>query len=148
MKRMIQWIGCAALLLATQSVGAQENINNRFGPPNYTGGTVASPNENFALYQQQRSSASRVVERSTVGILEVYPNPAISYTRVILTAPTTERSTVSVVNMNGVLVSSLEYPAGAARFDIDVSALPDGLYAVQVQEQGKVPQSIQLSKYR
>jgi len=148
MKRMLQWIGCAALLFSVTEASAQENINNRYGPPNYTGGTVASPNENFALYHQQRSAAARVVERTTVGILEVYPNPAVSYVRVVLNANTTEPATVSVINFNGVLVQSIEYAAGAGRFDIDVSALPDGLYALHVQERGKEPQSIQLSKFR
>ena len=148
MRKMIQWVGCAALLFSAVGANAQENINNRYGPPNYTGGTVASPNENFAIYHQQRSSAARLIERTTAGILEVYPNPAASYTRVILDANTTEPTTVSVINMNGVLVQSLEYAAGASRFDIDVSSLPEGLYALQIQERGKEPQSIQLSKYR
>jgi hypothetical protein len=50
--------------------------------------------------------------------------------------------------MNGVVVRSYEYNAGSGRFDIDISSLPDGVYAVQVQERGKTAQSIQLSKTR
>jgi hypothetical protein len=50
--------------------------------------------------------------------------------------------------MNGVLVRSYEYSAGTSRFDIDVSSLPDGIYALQIQERGKEAQSVQLSKQR
>lgn len=149
MKKALQWIGCAALLFAAGGLHAQEvdNINNRYGPPNYTGGSVASPSENYALYHQATVNA-RAINRFTVGILEVYPNPTATYTRIILNGPTTEPVTVSVINMNGVLVRSYEYGAGSGRFDIDVSSLPDGLYALQVQERGKEAQSVQLSKNR
>lgn len=144
---MIQWIGCTALLLTAMSAGAQDNINNRYGPPNYTGGTVASPNENYALYRQATIN-NKSIQSSGTPILEVYPNPTATYTRVILNGTTSGPTTVSVVNMNGVLVRSYEYGAGAGRFDIDVSSLPDGLYALQVQERGKEAQSVQLSKNR
>ncbi len=149
MKRLIQWIGCSALLLTAVGAGAQEhqNINNRYGPPNYTGGTVASPSETFAVYNQQSADA-RAVYRNTVSILEVYPNPTATYARITLDGNTSEPVTVSVINMNGVLVRSYEYAAGSGRFDIDVSSIPDGLYALQVQERGKEAQSVQLSKSR
>jgi hypothetical protein len=149
MKRLVQWIGCAAVLFSASFVHAQEgtNINNRYGPPNYTGGTVVSPSESYALYYQATVKSGSAQRRSPA-ILEVYPNPAASNTRIILDGIATEPVTVSVVNMNGVLVRSYEYIAGSSRFDIDVSSLPDGLYALQIQERGKEAQSVQLSKYR
>ncbi len=150
MKRLLQQSTLACMLLfAAAGAKAQEvdNINNRYGPPNYSGGTVASPSESFALYHQQTVNARRAVS-ATTAISEVYPNPAATYTRIILAGVTTETTTVSIVNFNGVLVRSYEYGAGASRFDIDISSLPDGLYALQVQERGKEAQSIQLSKSR
>lgn len=150
MKRLLQWMGCAVILgMATAANAQQEhrNINNQFGPPNYTGGTVASPNETFATYTREATMARRAAMQ-TVQINQVYPNPTANYTRIFLTGATTEPVTVSIINYNGVLVQSFAYPAGSGRFDIDVSSLPDGLYALQVQEQGKEPQSIQLSKVR
>ena len=150
MKRILQLIGCAAGLMMTTSASAQQehrNINNQYGPPNYTGGTVASPSETFALYNQTVANRSKIYRRSPA-ILEMYPNPAATYTRVVLDAYTTEPVTLSIVNMNGVLVRSYEYSAGASRFDIDVSSLPDGIYALQIQERGKEAQSVQLSKQR
>ncbi len=150
MKRLIQWIGCALILGAAPAAYAQQehrNVNNEFGPPNYTGGVVASPSETFATYTQEAANARRAVIQTTP-ILQVYPNPAHTYTRIFLNGSTTEPVSVSIINHNGVMVQGFNYPAGSGRFDIDISSLPDGLYALQVQEKGKEPQSIQLSKTR
>lgn len=132
---------------AANAQAEHRNINNQFGPPNYTGGTVASPSETFATYTREAAMARRAAMQ-TVAISRVFPNPAATYTRIFLNGSTTEAVTVSIINYNGVMIQSFNYPAGAGRFDIDVSSLPDGLYALQVQEAGKEPQSIQLSKYR
>lgn len=147
MKRMLQLIGCSALMLMAASTVAQENTNNRNGPPNFTGGTTPSTSENYALYNQGTVNLGSQ-QRVSTPILEVYPNPTATYTRVILDGVTSAVTTVSVVNMNGVLVRSYEYGAGSGRFDIDVSSLPDGIYALQVQERGKEAQSVQLLKNR
>jgi hypothetical protein len=138
------------MLLCSIVASAQEtdNINNRYGPPTYTGGTVATPSESFAIYQQQTANQRRVNQRATVPIMEVYPNPTATYTRIFLMDNTTEPVTVSVINMNGVVVRSYEYSAGSGRFDIDISSLADGIYALQVQEKGKTAQSVQLFKLR
>lgn len=138
------------MLTLSYAATAQEydNINNRYGPPNYTGGTVASPSETYAVYRQQTANQRSITQRYTAAILEVYPNPTPTYTRVTLAENTTQPVTVSIINMNGVLVRSYEYSAGSGRFDIDVSSLPDGLYALQVRERGKEAQSVQLSKIR
>jgi hypothetical protein len=147
MKKLIQWIGCTTLLFSALSSGAQaDNINNRYGPPTYTGGTIASPTENFALYHQARSN-ERIVERASIGIMEMYPNPATNFTRIVLDGSSTEPVTLFIVNMNGIIVKSHQYGAGSTVLDIDVSAFPAGIYAMQVQERGKEAQSIQLSKY-
>ena len=147
MKRNILYIASAILLLTAGRLNAQgyDNINNRYGPPNYTGGTVASPSESFALYHQARVNARAFVP-VTAAIVTVYPNPALTYTRIVLSENTTEQVTVSIINMNGVIVRGYQYPVGSRVFDLDVSSLPDGLYALQVQERGKEAQSIQLAK--
>jgi hypothetical protein len=141
-------LGSLALLSCSLTAVAQEtdNINNRYGPPTYTGGTVMSPSETYSLYRQQRANVQTIVQPVTVAIADVYPNPAATYTRIILEQNTTQPVTVSVINMNGVLVRSYEYSSGSGRFNIDVSSLPDGIYSLQVQERGKKAQSVQLSK--
>lgn len=149
MKRMIQCLLTAAMLMAGAAYAQEtDNINNRYGPPTYTGGTVASPSESYALYRQQLANERSYTQPYTAAIVDVYPNPTATYTRILLAENTTEPVTVSVINMNGVLVRSYTYSAGSGRFDIDISSLPEGLYALQVQERGKQAQSIQLSKVR
>jgi hypothetical protein len=135
-------------MAAAGSSYAQEtdNINNRYGPPTFTGGTVQTPAESFALYQQQTANLLRTTQPATTPISTVYPNPSANYTTVVLTANTTEPVTVSLINMNGVLMRSYEYSAGYGSFGIDVSNLPPGLYALQVQERGRQAQSIQFLK--
>jgi hypothetical protein len=147
MKSFLLSLLCMAAAVATHSQET-DNINNRYGPPTYTGGTVASPSEIFSIYQQQYANYRAVTQRTTTAIVTVYPNPTATYTSIILAENTTEPVTVSLINMNGVLVRSYTYSAGSARFDIDISSLPDGIYALQVQERGKQAQSIQLSKVR
>jgi len=134
-------------LLAAYRTSAQEfdNVSNKYGPPNYTGGTVMTPAENYALYNQANVDA-RAKQINTAAISNVYPNPSFNFTQVFLDEVTTEPVTVSIVNLNGVLVQSIEYPAGASKFYVDVSGIPVGHYALQVQERGKLPQAIQLQK--
>ncbi len=146
MKRLLLYASALALLTVSASAQETQNINNRYGPPNFTGGTTGSPSESYAVYQQQAAAFNRTYQRNTAPILEVFPNPTATYTRIILSQSTTEPVTVSVVNLNGVLVRSYKYSAGSGRFDIDVSSLPNGIYALQVQERGKEAQSVQLSK--
>ena len=148
MKRFLQCLAFAAMLGGSAYAQETDNFNNRYGPPNFTGGTVQSPSENYALYRQQSANLNAATQAYTTAIYSVYPNPAYTYTRILLADNTTQPVTVSVVNMNGVLVRSYEYSAGSGRFDIDISSLPDGLYALQVQERGKQAQSIQLAKTR
>ena len=147
MKRMLRYSALILLMFSAMQLSAQEydNINNRYGPPTYTGGTVASSSENFALYHQALVNARRTAPATAV-ISTVYPNPALTYTRIELGGYTTEPVTVSLINLNGVVLRSYEYPVGSRVFDLDVSFLPDGIYALQVQERGKEAQSIQLAK--
>lgn len=143
MRNWIQIAGFVALALVSKSVGAQE-IVNAYGPPTYTGGTVASPNETFALYQHSRAAYPQIM---SAGIQLVYPNPATSNTRIVLESTPVVPTTLSIYNTNGVLQGTYKLSPGAARFDLDVSFLPAGIYSLQVQEQGKEAQSVQLSKY-
>lgn len=143
MRKWIQIAGFVALALVSKAVRAQE-IVNAYGPPTYTGGTVASPNETFALYHQSRAMNRQII---SAGILEVYPNPATSNTRIVLESAPAVLTTISIFNTNGVLEGRYEFAPGASRYDLDVSFLPVGIYSLQVQEKGKEAQSVQLSKY-
>lgn len=143
MRKWIQIAGFVALALVSKAVRAQE-IVNAYGPPTYTGGTVASPNETFALYNQARATNRQIIP---AGILSVYPNPATANTRIQLDSAPAAQTTLAVYNTNGVLVGRYLFNPGSSRFDLDVSFLPTGIYSLQVQEKGKEAQSVQLSKY-
>jgi hypothetical protein len=130
-------------LISAFNARAQEgqNINNRYGPPNYTGGTVNSPSQYYAAYQQQR----RQVQEATL-VASVFPNPANSTASVVLGDMAISPVELYVVNMNGAIMQSHAYNAGGNRLDFDVSNLPNGLYSIQVQERGKSMQCIKLLK--
>lgn len=76
----------------------------------------------------------------------VYPNPAISYTNVLLSEPAQQKVYIYIVNLNGQVQQSLAFDPGGNNYFIDVSSLPAGLYSMQVQESGKRPVSLKLSK--
>jgi hypothetical protein len=144
MKNWIQMIGFVVLALISKSALAQSEVN-AYGPPRYTGGTVESPSETIALWQHNLQNS--VKENSSPEIFQVYPNPATSTTRVVLESVPVSKTRIAIFNTNGVLVGSYQFAPGSARFDIDVSFLPTGIYSLQIQEEGKEAQSVQLSKY-
>ena len=144
MKNWIQSIGFVALALISYPAQAQSEVN-AYGPPRYTGGTIQSPNETFALYHHNLQSSVR--EYSSPAIQTVYPNPATVVTKIVLDRVPVTTTTISVFNTNGVLVKSNRFDPGTVSFDLDVSNLPQGIYSIQIQEEGKEAQSVQLSKY-
>jgi hypothetical protein len=148
MNRILLSLFCSAAMAAAQSGLAQQtnNINNRYGPPTFTGGTVQTPSESFALYHQQTANLLRTTRPASTPIASVYPNPSPDMTTVVLTNNTLEPVTITLINMNGVLMRTYRYGAGYGSFSIDVSSLPNGMYALQVQERGRQPQSIQFLK--
>ena len=116
------------------------NVNNQYGPPNFTGGTVNTPSEIFAIYTQ-----SNKTEEATL-INEIYPNPAQSTSSVLLTDIATNPVTLYIVNLNGTVIKTYSYDGGGNRLNFDVSELEDGFYSIQVQEKGKSMQSVKLLK--
>lgn len=136
----------AALVIALLTGGvakAQEtdNIINRYGPPYYTGGTVNSPSESFAMSQRYERQAQLRTE-----IESVYPNPTRTYAAIVLANVSREPVSIYVVNMNGVIVQSYMYSAGNRSYGFDMGNVPAGVYSIQVQERGKSMQSIELLK--
>lgn len=66
---------------------------------------------------------------------KVYPNPSADFTRIALDLPSNELVMVEVLNNLGQAVSTVNYgvqTAGVSNLDLDVSALPSGLYIVRV----------------
>ena len=143
MKTLTKTLFVAALVACSFAAQSQENqnVNNQYGPPNFTGGTVNTTSESYAVYEQDQLNEVRATD-----IASVYPNPAQSASLVSLVETASNPVTLYVVNLNGTILRSYRYNGGSNRLPFDVGALPDGVYSIQVQERGKTMQSIELLK--
>ena len=117
------------------------NTINQYGAPTFTGGTVNTPSESFAVYTQENAKT----QQATL-ISDVYPNPTRNQSSLELTSIAANPVTVFIVNMNGTIMKTYSYDGGTNRLNFDISNLQDGLYSIQVQERGKSMQSIKLLK--
>lgn len=146
MKHLSKILITATLLLGAFSAQSQEtllegqNTINKNGAPTFTGGTTNSPSEYYADYTRN----NRVQEVTAID--NVYPNPATSSAGVVLSKIAIDPVSLYVVNLNGTVMESYNYDGGSQRLNFDMSALPNGLYSIHVQERGKTMQSIKLLK--
>lgn len=74
----------------------------------------------------------------------LYPNPAVSLVRLVLSNAPRSAVSLEVVDLNGRLMNSRLYAPGTPEFDLDVSTLPIGLYAVRVLQDGALTDEIKL----
>ncbi|MBS1616699.1 MAG: T9SS type A sorting domain-containing protein [Bacteroidetes bacterium] len=148
MKRLMLPLLLAASLACSVPVQAQSgaDVINRFGPPDYTGGSVRSPAESFALAYHQVPVEEGIPQAPAPTFLLIGPNPATDEVHILLEAPLLQPAQVSLVSMNGVLMLSKPFEAGSQNLRIEVSAFPAGLYALQVQEQGQAPEVVPFLK--
>ena len=71
-----------------------------------------------------------------VNDLPMYPNPVADNTHVMLPEPSLGPVYLDVLDLNGNVVRSVQYPLGVYDLDVDMSRLPVGLYSLRVYEQG------------
>ena len=71
-----------------------------------------------------------------VNDLLVYPNPTADITHIVLPVSSTGVVSVYVIDMNGNIVRTVQYPLGIYRLDVDMSSLPMGVYSVHVSGNG------------
>lgn len=69
-------------------------------------------------------------------IAHLYPNPATSITRLQLSNPSDREIQLYIIDLNGRVVQEYEFNAGTRSLDADVSALPAGLYGLQLIQDG------------
>lgn len=143
MKSTIITLVTALMGMLSVDASAQTNTNiiNQYGPPTFTGGTVSTPSESFALYQE-----TKVAENPVTRIRSVYPDPARTASSVILEEQPVKPVALYIFNLNGTLMKTYNYDGGNMQLNFDVSDLQDGIYNIQVQEEGKSMQSIKLLK--
>jgi hypothetical protein len=65
--------------------------------------------------------------------LLLYPNPATEKLNVIINSNLTEVKKLSVHDLNGRVVMSIENPPPSERFEIDITRLPKGLYILHLR---------------
>lgn len=78
--------------------------------------------------------------------LQVYPNPAINTTSIILDKAATDNVLVDVLDMNGRVVSTTQYAAGSNKLDVNMSTMPAGMYTVRVSQKGNATQNLKVVK--
>ncbi len=77
-------------------------------------------------------STIKVVAKTDAAMQEflLYPNPAVSYVKIILIEPATKALQLQVTNQMGQIVKSDRVSTGTQLITLDVSQLPKGIYAV------------------
>ena len=78
--------------------------------------------------------------------VQMYPNPAISVTRILLPVASEGKVTVNVIDMGGNVVRTYKYEPRSYQLDVDVSNLPSGLYSVRVSGKGIASYNLKLTK--
>lgn len=78
--------------------------------------------------------------------LIIYPNPVTSNARILLPAAATSNVFVDVIDMNGRVMRSFEFGKGTFQLDMDMSALPIGLYSVRVAQAGMPLENLKVVK--
>jgi hypothetical protein len=78
--------------------------------------------------------------------LFLYPNPAVNSARILLPYVAENRVTVIVMDFNSNILQSWIYSPGGNQLDIDLTAVPAGLYSLRVQEYGYPPDFLKLIK--
>lgn len=94
------------------------------------------------------SEPSAVPENNLIAALKVFPNPAADQVTIALSTLQREDVSIAIQNLSGQTVQTIadrNYMAGNHHIPVDVSALPAGMYLVQVKA-GDATQTIKLVK--
>ena len=96
------------------------------------------PVKDIAIYKS--ASATPGLVQNIVGNftndLLVFPNPAVSQTRVVLPQASTSVVKVEVIDMNGIVEKTYSFDKGTYWLDLDISWMPTGLYSIRVYDNG------------
>lgn len=119
-----------ALMLAAKFAGAQTS-NFNFDEVNNTGNLQEVAHSSTQPYTSD---------------LFLYPNPVANVARILLPYVPQHRVNVIMLNFNGNIVQSWIYAPGGNQLDVDMTAVPGGLYSLRVQEYGYLPDFIKVIK--
>ncbi len=121
-------------LTASGSATSQGNIG---------GGT---PVKTLAVKKQMAPQGVSTVANNYSNSLLVYPNPAATNTRIVLTQPAANNVYVDLVDFNGRVLRSYEYGSGTYQLDLDLGNVPAGLYSARITMNGAAEQSVKIVK--
>lgn len=141
MKKFLLTSFITMVALTFKANAQNDAVINQYGPPTFTGGTTHTPSESFAIYQETRTK-----ENPVTTIESIYPDPAQNTSSLVLAEMPARPVKLYVINLNGTVVKTYSYDGGNRLLTFDVSDLQNGIYNIQVQEQGKIMQSIKLLK--
>ena len=79
-------------------------------------------------------------------ILNMFPNPALNNTTVVLNYIPRQRMTVDIVDFNGNVRRSFAFSPGGRQLSFDVGFLEAGYYVVRVREAGRLVDRTKLLK--
>jgi hypothetical protein len=96
---------------------------------------TATPVKDITLMRASLHSSPTGLLPGYVGVndLLVYPNPVSNNTNIALPVTLQVPVFVQIIDLNGNLARSYEYPAGSNLLKVDMSTLPIGLYSVRVR---------------
>lgn len=94
-----------------------------------TGQSANSANEDY-LTLKYSYSAVGVNEYSQTSMISVYPNPGNSLINLTLNEPTSETSSIQIMDLTGRVVLSPSVPAGSNSLQINISELAAGTYSL------------------
>jgi hypothetical protein len=101
----------------------------------------------LALFLSAKSNGQDLSQYSFPGNgIIMYPNPARDNVHILLPVITDRKVAVNVLDFNGQIKLSWLFESGGNELNIDISTLPDGLYAVHVIQPGIDIQKVKLLK--
>ncbi len=78
------------------------------------------------------------VEENTLYDFKPYPNPATDKLMLQFSAGSHQPAAIAVYDLNGKMLIRNSIPVKAGTFELDVSALHDGLYIIQIQSENRI----------
>jgi trimeric autotransporter adhesin len=115
--------------------------------PSYAG-TIGKgiPVKDMSLRKTYNSLGVSTARNNNQADLLLYPNPAVTNARIVLPEASYHDVFLEVIDLNGNVISSYQYPAGTYQLDFDVNTLPVGLYSLRVIQLGVSYHNLKLVK--
>ncbi len=109
-------------------------------------GIIAIMNTHNADAQAFSKSTAAVTSAENTRIVNLYPNPARTVTTVVLSYIPREKIMVDIIDYNGQIRRSYEFPPGENRFNLDIGFLENGNFVLYVRQQAVIIDVVKIVK--